>query len=142
MNVGYLCDFMNHARPLDIKEAELTGDTPFHELELSEFKDTYVIVDEQDRVYAIGGINYGYIKPVVWMLCTIRVEERPVEFLRYAKVLLKNFMSQHTHLWNLVWLGNPVHIKWLEWMGARFYEERQCKDETFRRFEFVKESER
>lgn len=112
---------------------------PFKNLSLKDLEDADVIVDKEGKVYAIGGVNYGYIKPVVWMLCTTRVEEKPIEFLRFTKLLLKSYMQVHTHLWNLVWKGNPLHIKWLQWMGAHFYEERTCNKETFIRFEFVKE---
>lgn len=132
-------DFLNHARPLDITEAEIMDDKPFRNLKLDEFKTADVIVDEEGKVYAIGGIDDSYFAPVVWMLCTTRVEERPIEFLRFTKRLLNDCMQTHTRLWNVVWKKNQLHIKWLKWMGAHFYEEHEVNKETFIRFEFVRE---
>lgn len=140
MNIGYLADFMYNARSLDLKEAELMQDTPFTEMLLKEVEDADVLVNEHNEVVAIGGINFGYTKPVVWMLCTHRVEQNPIEFLRWTKGYLKNLMPYVSNLWNVAWLGNPLHIKWLSWMGARWYEDITIRTgETFRRFEFVQE---
>lgn len=140
MNIGYLIDFMNNARSLDLKEAELMQDTPFTEMLLKEVEDADVLVNERNEVVAIGGVNYGYDKPVVWMLCTHRVEQNPIEFLKWTKGYLKSLMPHVSHLWNVAWLGNPLHIKWLTWMGARWYEDITIRTgETFRRFEFVQE---
>lgn len=140
MNIGYLTDFMNNARSLDLKEAELMQDTPFTEMLLKEVEDADVLINERNEVMAIGGINFGYTKPVVWMLCTHRVEQNPVEFLRWTKRYLKNLMPRISNLWNVAWLGNPLHIKWLTWMGARWYEDITVRNgETFRRFEFIRE---
>lgn len=140
MNIGYLTDFMNNARSLDLKEAELMQDTPFTEMLLKEVEDADVLVNEHNEVVAIGDINFGYTKPVVWMLCTHRVEQNPIEFLRWTKSYLKSLMPYVSNLWNVAWLGNPLHIKWLTWMGARWYEDITIRTgETFRRFEFVQE---
>lgn len=108
------------------------------ELPIDDFIDADVLYDDKTgEVYAVGGINYGYVKPVVWMLCTTRVEEHPIKFCRYIKKYLHVYLLPHTsYLWNFVWLGNELHVNWLKWMGARFFEAQLVNGEEFQRFEF------
>lgn len=135
MTLNHYKDFLNHVRPLDMKEAELmTGEEP----SLADFVDAEVLYDDEtNEVYAVGGINFGYVKPVVWLLCTTRVEEHPVKFCRFTKDFLHNQWLRHiSYLWNYVWLGNTLHVQWLKWMGAKFFEIKIVNGEQFQRFEF------
>lgn len=135
MTLTFFKDFLNHVRPLDMKEAVLmTGEEP----SIEDFTDAQVLYDtETKEVYAVGGINYGYIKPVVWMLCTTRVEQHPLKFCKFIKNYLHVCLLPHiSYLWNYVWLGNRMHAQWLKWMGARFFEARLINNEEFQRFEF------
>lgn len=108
------------------------------EVPIEDFINADVLYDSKTgEVYAVGGIDFGYIKPVVWMLCTTRVEEHPVKFCRYIKKHLHTYLLPRiSYLWNYVWLGNDLHVNWLKWMGARFFEVQLVNDEEFQRFEF------
>ena len=127
-------DFLEHARPLDIQEAEMDG-IKFTDLPLSDFEDCKSIVDEEGNVFAIGGVvkedtDIG----AVWMLCTKRVEQHKITFLRFTKRLLEDYLKRYAVLGNRAWLGNQLHIDRLTWMGAKWAN---CEGE-FRWFGFVR----
>lgn len=143
LTISHLQDFLQNVRPLDIQEAEMGGvrfaDTPLEELE-----ECRCLVDENDNVYAIGGVepipdtdNVG----AVWMLCTHRVEEHPIRFLKASKELLDFYLHAYKILANRAWLGNDLHIKWLTWMGANWQHKTpndQCQYFYFQRKETPK----
>ena len=116
LKVCHLIDFMRNGRPLDIQEYGLSGmtlgDTP-----ITEMVNTAAVCDSEGNVFAIGGVLPN---GVVWALCTYRVEKNPIVFLRYMKGLLKDTLKYRTHIYNYVWVKNPLHIKWLKFMGATF----------------------
>lgn len=113
-----MLDFLAHARPLDIQEVEMEGQS-FIEQPLDNFNNCYSIVDEEGNVFAIGGVEIiKDLQGAVWMLCTNRVEQHKTTFLRFTKNLLKDYMNYFTYLTNKAWLGNKLHIDWLSWMGV------------------------
>ena len=134
----HMQDFLKNVRPLDLQEAELDG-TRFIDQPLSEFDNCQSLVDENDNVYAIGGIladidGYG----TVWMLCTTRVEQHKITVLRYTKWLLKSKFQNGFYkiLGNKAWLNNQLHINWLTWMGAHWGDKTpdgQCRYFYFRK---------
>lgn len=138
LTIKHLQDFLQNVRPLDIQEAEMEGvrfiDTPLDELE-----DCRCLVDEEDNVFAIGNVELiPTTKDVgaVWMLCTHRVEQHPIVFLKASKSLLDYYLQLYSLLGNKAWLGNTLHIKWLTWMGAKW--EHKTPDGQFQYFYFQK----
>lgn len=114
-------DFLMYARPADILECEIMVGKPFGELLLSDMATAEALIDEDTKeVYAIGGIDKTEESGgLVWMICTQRVEQHPTAFLRVMKRILKERQKEYKLLFNYVWLGNPLHISWLKWMGAQ-----------------------
>lgn len=131
ITVSHLQNFLENVRPLDLKEAEAEGaifmETPLKEL------DCMCLVDDNDNVYAIGDIEpqndaVGY----VWMLCTHRVEENKIAFLRASKGLLEASLQSYVVLANKAFLANKLHVDWLTWMGAVWLH--KTPDEQFQYF--------
>ena len=145
MTIKHFMDFMNHKRPADIKEVEIMAELNFGDIPVLDYADAKVLVDDDDNVYAIGGVQEvvedGYKLNIVWMLCTDKVEQHQVAFLRAAKKLLVMYLDKYTHLANWVWLGNEQHVKWLKWMGAQFFDIQQQNGEDFQCFVFVKKED-
>ena len=111
-------EFMLRARHLDLLEVYYATGVKFHDSLLHSMGDVKALVDDDDNVYAIGGFeNHN-----VWMLCTDLVERDKILFLRSTKKLLQDVMKKEGYLKNYVWIGNDLHVKWLEWMGAEFEE--------------------
>lgn len=129
--LGY---FLVHVRDEDLVEAELSGEKEFIDNYLVELTSSCSLVDEQGRVFAIGGIRDN----TVWMLCTKHVEENKVAFLRFTKKLLKDVMVHYPYLHNYVYVNNKLHVDWLTWMGAEWGD--YIKDNQFRYFIFRKET--
>ena len=146
MTIKHFMNFMESKRPADVREVELMNGCDFYDVPVVDYADATVLVDDNDEVYAIGGVQEvvedGFKLNFVWMLCTGMVERHQTAFLRAAKDLLKSYLEKYIHLENWVWLGNEQHVKWLKWMGANFYDVQQVNGEDFQCFVFAKEEER
>jgi hypothetical protein len=141
MTIKHFMNFMESKRPADVREVELMNGCDFYDVPVVDYADATVLVDDNDDVYAIGGVQQiveeGVILNFVWMLCTDKVEKHQIAFLRAAKDLLNRYLEKYIHLENWVWLGNEQHVKWLKWMGADFFDVRQVNGEDFQCFVFA-----
>lgn len=109
----------------------------FEQLSVADFVNCEAVVDEDGELYAIGGIEvHTDEQDIIWLLCTYLVEEHPIKFLKGILALHKRNLELHPKLWNVVWLGNPKHIEWLKWLGARFGKLHDINGEKFQYFEF------
>ena len=111
LTIGYLMDFMAHIRPEDLEEVEVGEGKPFKDLPISSLLKSgclCLVDNETNEVYALGGCEDN----IVWMLCTTRVENNKIKFL-----------------------------KWLEWMGAKFIKETETETHIAFMFEGRKESD-
>lgn len=129
LTVEQLIKFTQTARSLDLKEWELGLEYTFNKCDVSNLEGTDCLYDTNTgEVYAIGGVDGD----TVWVLCTEAVERHPIPFLRFCKTFGKRTWLPSTKvLYNYVWMGNPLHVKWLKWMGARFKETITFNNETF-----------
>ncbi len=146
MTIKHFMNFMESKRPADVREVELMNGCDFYDVPVVDYADATVLVDDNDEVYAIGGVQEvvedGFKLNYVWMLCTGMVERHQTAFLRAARELLKTYLDKYTHLENWVWLGNEQHVKWLKWMGAYFYDIQQVNGEDFQCFVFAKKEDK
>ena len=123
ITIKHLVDFMARCRSDDMKEANRLG-VKLEDQTINSMRNTVALVDDNDNVYAIGGIQaIDERRGEVWMLCTYRVEMHPIAFLRASKTLLENHLELFETLENRVWLNNNLHTKWLQWLGAEFHWE-------------------
>ena len=143
MTIKHFLNFMEAKRPADVREVEIMNNIDFYDIPAADYADAEVLVDENNEVYAIGGVQSHVTDGVnlnyVWMLCTGMVERHQMKFLRAAKKLLADYLEKYTHLENFVWLGNEQHVKWLKWMGANFHDVVKINNEDFQLFVFAKE---
>lgn len=130
-------DFFQNAREMDLKEIDKMQGYSWRKLTVQDFHNSDVIVNEHDEVYGIGGVVDG----AVWLLCTYRVEQHPIVFLRFIKAYLHSLLQKHETLHNYAWVYNKLHINWLHWMGAKFGNVflSDNTNEPFVYFEFKKE---
>jgi hypothetical protein len=77
----------------------------------------------------------------VWMVGTDRLTSDVTAFLRASKEVM-DFMAGNDVVWNYVWTGNSLHIRWLRWLGCEFHETQPLgpKGELFTRFTYVRTS--
>lgn len=143
MTIKHFLNFMEAKRPADVREVEIMNNIDFYDIPAADYADAQVLVDENNEVYAIGGVQSHVTDGVqlnyVWMLCTGMVERHQMKFLRATKKLLDDYLEKYTHLENFVWLGNEQHVKWLKWMGANFHDVVKVNNEDFQLFVFAKE---
>ena len=88
-----------------------------------------VVTDDDNTCLAIGGVHNG----MVWLICTDALEHHEIAFARFMRVTLKETLKTSPTLFNRVWRGNKLHIKWLTWLGAKEIK----RDNDFIYFEFV-----
>ena len=136
LNIDKLRRFLFDARELDLLECYHATHEDFAETLIRDLANTCCLYDEDTNdVFCIWGVEN---EDTIWMLCTKKVEEHPIAFLRYCKEYLKGLLETYDKLDNYVWLGNPLHVKWLKWMGASFGETITLNGEPFQYFEFKK----
>lgn len=129
LTVAYLNDFCQHARQRDLLEWQLGTTENFSDTLMSDLANTDCLIDKDtNKVFAIGGIDGD----VIWALCTYRVEEHPISFLRACGRIKKEWVKWQVH--NYVWLGNALHVKWLKFIGAIFGKTIQINNEKFQHF--------
>lgn len=130
-------DFAKNIRPMDNEEVKAVSGKPFDEHLI--FLITHV---EDVRVIKCDGVLLGignwyqeqldwglYSKGVIgWMLLTNAVEDHKIEFLRWSKDLVKTLLEAHPAITNVVYAKNELHIKYLKFLGAEFWEDPFRKD--------------
>lgn len=57
----------------------------------------------------------------VWLLLTNKVLDHKIEFLRWSKEYHDSLLEKYAYVFNTVYTGNILHIKYLKWLGAHFY---------------------
>lgn len=135
-----LDDFLENVRAEDILEVKISLGSD--EVPRMYFEKSTVVKDaDTGEVYCIGGVEHSVFgEHIVWMLCTYRVEEKPVMFLRKTKEIYEEYINKYKHMLNYVWEKNTVHVKWLKWLGAHFDGSYKIiNGEKFLYFYFIKE---
>ncbi len=129
LTIAHFYDFYAHARERDLLEWELGTNEKFSNTLMSDLANADCLIDKDtNEVFAIGGIDGD----VIWALCTYRVEEHSIPFLRACERIKKQWVKWQVH--NCVWLGNELHVKWLKFIGATFGKTIQINNEKFQHF--------
>lgn len=85
-----------------------------------------MIDDAQVPLGVFGFVRYKIHGPrtvnsaVAWMLCTDRLKENSLKFLKRCKDFFNEETKGYDLIWNHVDARNKLHIKWLKWMGFTF----------------------
>jgi hypothetical protein len=141
LTIKQLVSFMSCVRDEDLEEIyHATDGQRFKDVGVAHISEAQCLYDaDSGDIFAIGGIEANW----VWMMCTTHVmkQENQTAFLRFMRKHLEYTLRMHSFLTNYVWGGNKVHIKWLEWMGAKFKKEdtRLIHGEPFIRFYFYRD---
>lgn len=130
-------DFAKNIRPMDDKEVEFVSGKPFKE------HLTFLLMHVKDvRVIKCNGVtlgignwyhevlDWGLYSPGVigWMLLTNAVEDHKIEFLRWSKEIVKTLLEAYPAITNVVDSRNTLHVKYLDFLGASFWEDPFRKD--------------
>jgi hypothetical protein len=128
-HLAYLCE---HMRQEDIVECLMADRKNFFNTSIFSLVKigTMVVVDDNNICLAIGGIHNG----IVWLLCTDALKCHELSFVKFMREVLRGILKSTPRLFNKVWKGNKLHIKWLKWLGARMIKD----DGDFIYFEFTK----
>ena len=135
--VNDILEFSKNIRPMDAKEVEFVSGKPFKE------HMPFLMMHVEDvRVIKCDGVLLGignwyqehldwgiYSKWVVgWMLLTNAVEDHKIEFLRWSKDLVKTLLEAYPAITNVLYAKNELHVKYLDFLGAKFWEDPFRKD--------------
>lgn len=125
-------EFYKNMREMDAKEVEVVSGRAFEEhigYLLKNLK--HVMTIRCDGVLlGIGNwyqemLDWGlYSEGVIgWMLLTNAVEDHKIEFLRWSKRLVKTLLEAYPSITNVLYAKNEFHIKYLKFLGAKFWED-------------------
>lgn len=123
MTLGHLFEFRKNVREIDLEEVERVSGLSFDSHLPFQCK---ALLDDDGTVIGIGGVD----NHVVWFIATTAIEARKIKFLRFSKRYLQILLDEHGYLTNVAYKKNQLHIDWLTWLGAEWYEQ----DEEFVRF--------
>lgn len=135
--VNDILEFSKNIRSMDAKEVEFVSGKTFKDhlgFLLTHVEDVRVIKCD-GVLLGIGNwyqeqLDWGlYSKGVIgWMLLTNAVEDHKIEFLRWSKDLVKTLLEAYPAITNVVYAKNELHIKYLKFLGAEFWEDPFRKD--------------
>lgn len=135
--VNDILEFSNNIRSMDAKEVEFVSGKPFNDhlgFLLTHVEDVMTIKCD-GVLLGIGNwykemLDWGlYSEGVVgWMLLTNAVEDHKIEFLRWSKELVKTLLKSYPTITNVVDSRNLLHVQYLDFLGAKFWEDPFRKD--------------
>ena len=125
-----ILEFSHNIRPMDEKEVEVVSGKTFTEhigYLLKNLK--HVMTIRCDGVLlGIGGwyqerLDWGlYSEGVIgWMLLTNAVEDHKIAFLRWSNTLVETLLEAYGSITNTVYAKNKLHVKYLAFLGAKFW---------------------
>lgn len=132
-----ILEFSKNIRPMDAKEVEFVSGKPFKDhlgFLLTHVEDVRVIKCD-GVLLGIGNwyqeqLAWGLYSPSVvgWMLLTNAVEDHKIEFLRWSKEIVKILLEAYPAITNFLYAKNELHVKYLDFLGAQFWEDPFRKD--------------
>ena len=135
--VDDILEFSKNIRSMDAKEVEFVSGKPFKDhlgFLLTHVEDVRTIKCD-GVLLGIGNwykekLDWGLYSPYVigWMLLTNAVEDHKIEFLRWSKELVKTLLEAYPSITNVVDSRNLLHVQYLDFLGAKFFEDPFRKD--------------
>lgn len=130
-------EFSENIRPMDEKEVEVVSGKTLKEhlgFLLAHLEDVRVL--KCDGVLLGIGNWYQYMMDwgiysdgvIGWLLLTNAVEDHKIEFLRGSKGIVKDLLSAYPYITNTLYAKNELHVKYLDFLGASFWEDPFRKD--------------
>ena len=132
-----ILEFSKNIRKMDAKEVEFVSGKPFKDhlgFLMTHVEDVRTIKCDE-VLLGIGNwyqeqLDWGLYSPYVigWMLLTNAVEDHKIEFLRWSKELVKTLLEDYPSITNVVDSRNLLHVQYLDFLGAEFFEDPFRKD--------------
>jgi len=117
---------IDNIREDDRQELAALGLSPSDGIRMSVEHSTYLYtgLDRDNNPAFVLGTAVTPLGAMIWLLGTDAIDREPRTFLLHSKPVL-DLMFEVTGaqtLYNYVWKGNTVHIKWLKWLGFHLHE--------------------
>ena len=106
--------------PEDKREIEGLGETPMALVFcLAISKHAVTIINQDNEIAGVAGIVTDPREGVgqVWLICTPAIKKCPREFVRQARVWLKESGKDYKMLWNIMDARNDLHHKLVKLLG-------------------------
>nr|DAO13955.1 MAG TPA: internal virion protein A [Caudoviricetes sp.] len=127
-----ILEFAKNIRHMDAKEVKIMSGKPFAEhigYLLKHLKEVMTIKCD-GVLLGIGGwyqerLDWGLYSEgaVGWLLLTNAVEDHKIEFLRWSKRIVKTILNEYPSITNTVYAKNELHVNYLDFLGASFWED-------------------
>lgn len=135
--VDDILEFSKNIRSMDAKEVEFVSGKPFKDhlgFLMTHVEDVRTIKCD-GVLLGIGNwyqeqLDWGLYSPSVvgWLLMTNAVEDHKIEFLRWSKEIVKTLLEAYPAITNVLYAKNKLHVKYLDFLGASFWEDPFRKD--------------
>ena len=132
-----ILEFSKNIRSMDAKEVEFVSGKTFNDhlgFLLTHVEDVMTIKCD-GVLLGIGNwykekLDWGLYSPYVigWMLLTNAVEDHKIEFLRWSKEIVNTLLEAYPSITNVVDSRNLLHVQYLDFLGAKFFEDPFRKD--------------
>lgn len=125
-----ILEFAKNIRHMDAEEVKIVSGKPFEAYigYLLKHLKEFMTIKCDGVLLGIGGwyqemLDWGlYSEGVVgWLLLTNAVEDHKIEFLRWSKRIVKTILNGYPSITNTVYAKNELHIKYLKFLGAKFW---------------------
>jgi hypothetical protein len=79
---------------------------------------SFTLLKDKDPIAVFGCVDIEETHMgVIWLVGTPEIEKVSIEFLRVSKPVLEQMTAHCSQVFNFVWSGNTVHLRWLRWLG-------------------------
>lgn len=132
-----ILEFSKNIRKMDAEEVKVVSGKSFdaHLFFLISHVEDVRVIKYDGVILGIGNwyqeqFDWGLSSKGVigWMLLTNAVEDHKIEFLRWSKDIVKTLLLRYPAITNVVYAKNELHIKYLKFLGAEFWEDPFRKD--------------
>ena len=122
-----LVDLALTLRDIDVKELKALGNaSAYTALQYSvrnSSGECFLCFDSGKPLCAYGITDsIGEYGRMIWFLSSDAIDLHKREFMQGSRKVLEDWQAQYGALFNLVMEENNKSIRWLKWLGARFYE--------------------
>ena len=134
---------IDNIREDDRKELAAIGLSASDGIRMSVENSTYLYtgLDRDNNPAFVLGTAVTPSGAMIWLLGTDAIDREPKTFLLNSRPVL-DLMFEITGvktIYNYVWKGNKVHIKWLKWLGFHLHEHEEGPLKDFIFFYMTKE---
>lgn len=120
-----IVSFVKNIRPMDAEEVFRYSGKSIETQVVDLYEQGALVIKDENVILGIGGYRKGAYPGSLlgWMLLTKAVERHKVSFLKWSKRYVEDLLKDHKYIFNIVYKKNKLHMDYLKFLGATFFDE-------------------